>query len=167
MPFAPKNDLETIDHIISIGLEDNILSWLDYKALEPFFIDSYSSELSRVIRKMKTLNLISKHDKIKELWNISDYARELTNEYGSYSNYVSNNLEIEKKKSKAVFFDRLFQNGNIIAVFVISLLTLVLTQIQLYQNKDQPKTEQRLESVLKELDSVKYFLRTKSIHSPQ
>ena len=141
MQIIPSNDIEAIDYILAKIFTDKIPYWVEVEILRDLFESSYFHEVDRIVRKMKKLDLLSDNPSLKNVFCISDYSREILNEYHSYSNYLSANLSNERKKDKAVIFDRLIKNGNIIAALLISALSLVLTQFPIGGMNRQDRIE--------------------------
>jgi len=98
---------------------------------------------------------------MKGLMKLSDKGMELMRLYKSYSGYLKHLDEQEKKKNRSDRIDRNIRNGNIIAVVLISLLTLVLTQSPISNKQRRTMTEQDILSLAKQLDSIKQVLQSK------
>ena len=159
MVMKPKNDTEAINRILEEVYDEELIPYyFDDVSVAILFVDSYAHELARIIRKMLKLDLIYIDAKNKNLYQISDHAREIIQDYGSYSNYILQDLDIKKKEDKKIVFDRLIKNGNIMAALLISTLSLVLSQFPIGNKKRQQKIEQGIESLAKQLDSLKQEL---------
>lgn len=156
LPTA-KNDIEAIDFILSKIYEDRIAYKIDESVVKDLFTETDYTDAERIYRKLKKLELITQN-KISVFYTISDYAIEIINEHKTYSNYISSTLATQRKKDKGVIFDRVIKNGNIIAALLISALSLVLTQCPKDNSKEQQRIEQGLQSIVKELDSLKKVL---------
>jgi hypothetical protein len=159
MQITPHNDIEAIEHILEALFKDKMPNWHNEQMVGELFDESYSYESDRILRKIKKLDLITYHDDLNFLFQISDYAIEILNQHGSYLNFISSNIEANRKKDKEIIFDRLVKNGNIIAALLISAVSLILTQCPKDSAKRQEKIEQGLQSVATQLDSLKQVLR--------
>ena len=167
MPNIPQNDIEGMNTILHEIGKNGVPYLFTKKMLTDLFDESYFYEADRLIRKLNKLGLIEYHKGLQDALQISDYAREIINEYDSYSNYISSTLTSKKKEDKKIIFDRVFKNGNIIAALLISSLSLVLTQCPIQNKLVQTKIEQELKSVAMQLDSLKQVLRNNQLKQSQ
>lgn len=87
-------------------------------------------------------------------FTLSQEGRQKIIKHQSYLNYLKYLRKEERDKS----IERNIKNGNLIAVIIISLTTVILTQIPTRNSKQQKKIEQGIESLAKELDSLKQEL---------
>jgi hypothetical protein len=164
MLYKPRYDNEAIDIILTKIFSEGIPYWNSEKSIDEIFDTSYLHEVDRILRKMKKLDLIQYHDnKDLGMFQITDSAIEILNQYGSYLNYISSTLSIRKKEEKKIFFDRILKNGNVVAALCISSLSLILSQCPIGSNTKQQKIEEGIQSIAKELDSLKKSLQQSSL----
>lgn len=170
---AKPSEIELIvNDFIDAVYNNGVLGYASVTAIENIKGRTYTDkECFAALRKMKaegfidTVNL-SGYDWVESglslrstTFTLSTEGRQKILKYHSYLNY----LKSLKKEENSKAVERNIKNGNLIAAIIISVTTVILTQLPTRSSKQQKKLEEGIESIAKELDSLKQELHTLQI----
>jgi hypothetical protein len=130
---------------------------------ESFLIDEFKNRLhhwdvARFVDKLCLLQLIKRvrSNNVIHL-KMAPHGMEIMRKHNSYLNYLRFEEAKNKKQERQERFDRNIKNGNIVAVVLISAMTVLLTQCPTSSNKQQIGLDTQL--VAKRIDSLKQSLQ--------
>ncbi|MFN8290759.1 MAG: hypothetical protein U0U70_10910 [Chitinophagaceae bacterium] len=166
-----KNDEQLIEHLTSFLYNGGTFGFATittiYKAANMEFT---KSDGLRILRRLDNEGLISCHGASNSLEagfiedmtiSLSKEGRTMMLNHGSYKSYK----KALKRKSKNENIDRNIRNGNIVAALIVSVTALILTQCPIGLKKRQQKIEEGIQSIARELDSLKKVLQQPQIQS--
>jgi hypothetical protein len=159
MGNTSKTDIELMDYMLNIMYNDNHYQYVNVEVFLEELKEAHGWDVKRIFRKLQDSGFISLKNAATGLSQLSDKGMEIMRIYKSYSAYLKHLDEEDKKKKKSEKIDRNIKNGNIVAVVLISLMTLILTQCPISNKQKQSKTEEDIQSLAKEIDSLKQVLQ--------
>ncbi len=167
MAYKPNASESIVQDFIDAAYNNGVLGYVNIHTIESLKGRTYTDwECYAALRKMKAEGFIDTVNQSGYDWvesgidlrgnrfTLSQEGRQKILKHHSYLNYLKYLNKEEKNKT----FERNIKNGNLIAAIIISLTTVILTQLPTHNSRQQKKLEQGIESLAKELDSIKQLL---------
>lgn len=157
MAKVTLTDEQLIDFLLEwFGEENGYAPLTDYVAVVMLEnnLQLHHKEGERIWRKLIKDGIIEPDKKGNGWYSLSDKGMSLLRKHGTYSNYVNQGEQANKRKEKVERDDRRVKNIGILATLGVSLLTLILTQCPIPKDKQPTKTEEGIQSVERKLDSI-------------
>lgn len=172
-PLTTKSTDELIEDVVRVLYNNGVFGYSNMKYIA--YNNKYSvtdNQSYAILRKLKLEEFIDTmtegRDGLETTLSIQEFqftlspdGRKKMLKHNSYANYKKHQKRIIRNDN----IERNIKNGNIVASLLISAVAVILTQCPINNKKQHQKIEQGIESLAKQLDSLKQELRNMPKHS--